>query len=363
MSEKFIFFQSKEIKIIPLILFSIMLIFLLSGCDIQVPDINHWFVEPTSSPSTTNLPTSTLTPTITSSHTAIASETASPTFTETITTTPKPSNTNTLDVTLTPSLSPTITQTPTRTLIPTRTRYPTFTPRPSRTPTITLTPAPPLAYFRITNLGPFSFVTSPFKPEAIVSPGEDGLIIVELIGEDGRTITKENINYSNFMGRRFGIAPSIDFDIDFVSEYGRLNISSKDRYERMLALTSVDLILLKLGSNKISSPKVLTEPYLIREPDAEDVIQGGMIIVEGLARILSANPIIIECVDPEGNIICSAEVEVDAPNQILSHIPFEAYIPYSVQESTNVRFSIRQESTSRLPGIIHLYSFEITLEP
>ena len=363
MSKKFKPHQTKLSKIIIILLSSFLLTILFSSCKVQVPDFNHWFVDPTISPTTTTFPISSITPTITSSHTMVPSESATTSPTDTVTVTPEPTFTNTLDISLTASLSPTITETPTRTLIPTRTRFPTLTPRPSRTPTLTLTPVPPLAYFRITNLGPFSFVTSPIKPEAIVSPGEDGLITVELIGEDGRTITRENINYSNFMGRRFGIAPAIDFSLDLVSEYGRLMISSKDRYERMIALTSVDLILLKLGSNKISNPKDLSEPFLIREPDPEDAIQGGMIIVEGLARILSTKPIIFECIDPAGNIICSAEVEVEAPNQILSHIPFQAYIPYTVKESTNVRFSFYQESSSRLPGIIYLNSFEITLEP
>jgi hypothetical protein len=206
-------------------------------------------------------------------------------------------------------------------------------------------------------------VTSPVRPEAIVSPGEDGLIIVELIGEDGRLITKENINYQNFLNRRIGIAPEISFELQRVAEYGRLSIYTKDRFSRMMALTSVDLLLIQLGSNKISPPKDLTEPYIIRQPAAEDTIQGGVIVVQGLARILSVSPIIIECIDPDGNIVGDARVEVEAPNQILSHIPFEAYIPYSVEKSTNIRFTVRQESASRLPGTLYLYSFEITLEP
>ncbi|PKO09749.1 MAG: hypothetical protein CVU40_10675 [Chloroflexi bacterium HGW-Chloroflexi-2] len=277
--------------------------------------------------------------------------------------TPEPTLTFTPDLSATTTLTPTITLTPTRTIIPSRTPYPTRTIRPSRTPIPTNTPTPSLAFFRINNIGPFSFVTSPIRPEAIVSPGEDGLIIVELMGEDGRTITKENINYQSYLGRRFGIAPEVSFELERVSEYGRLSIYTKDRYSRMLALTSVDLLLLQLGSNKITPPKDLTEPYIIRRPAPGDTIQGGVIVVQGLARILSASPIIIECIDPDGNIVGDATVEVEAPNQILSHIPFEAYIPYSVDESTNIRFTVRQESASRLPGTLYLYSFEITLEP
>jgi hypothetical protein len=366
---KSIFNSSIKIKckvVFPLI-FIIFAGTLLTSCNVQLPDTNNWFVEPSLPPTSSQFPSSTntniniSTKTATDSFLPSESPPANPTLD--ITSTPQPFATETSNVTLTPSLSPTITLTPTRTLIPTRTRYPTFTPRPSRTKTVTLTPTPRLAYFRINNLGQFSFATSPVRPEAIVSPGDDGIITVELIGEDGRSIIKENFNYQNYMDRHFGIAPPIEFDLNYASEYGRLIISTKDRFNRTIFLTSVDLILLELGSNKITSPKDLTEPILIREPDYDDTVAGGMIIFEGLARTLNTNPIIIECIDPEGNILCEAQVEIEAPNQVLSHIPFQAYLPYSVTESTNVRLTIRQESASRLPGTIYLVSYEITLDP
>lgn len=357
--------------ILPRIRFKLLILLILSfvitGCAVRVPDFNNWFVEPTIPSTYTSQaitqPTKTYSPTPPNSPTAAISETSELNHSPTLSSTPPPTETATLDITMTPSLSPTITLSPSNTLIPTRTRYPSITPRPSRTRTVTVTPTPPLAYFRINNLGQFSYVTSPIRPEAIVSPGEDGIITVELIGEDGRTITKENINYRNFMDRHFGIAPSIEFELNYVSEYGRLIISTKDRFERTIFLTSVDLILLELGSNKISTPKDLQEPFIIREPDPEDTIQGGMIVLEGLARTLNTNPIIIECVDPDGSIICETQVELEAPNQVLSHIPFQAYLPYTVTESTNVRLTIRQDSDSRLAGTIHLVSYEITLDP
>jgi len=320
-------------------------------------------------PGFTPSPTELIVPSVTSikptemSPSEISNEVIEPSVTNTSSQTIEPSTTNTPDLSATVTLTPTITPSPTITRIPSRTPLPTRTRRPSRTPTLTSTPTPPLAFFRINTIGPFSFVTSPIRPEAIVSPGEDGLIIVELIGDDGRLLTKENINYQSYIGRRFGIAPEINFDLGPVSEYGRLSIYTKDRYDRFIALTSVDLLLLQLGSNKISPPKDLTEPFIIRQPRTDEIIQGGVLVVQGLARILSSAPIIIECIDPEGNIVGDAKVEVEAPNQILSHIPFEAYIPYSIQESTNVRFTVRQESSSRLPGTLYLYSFEITLEP
>ncbi len=353
-------FQTRQIF---LMICMVILVFLISACNGQQPDPETTLSETVITILDSPTPSSTFTATPEIISTDLATETTIPPVTITSSHTPDPTLTFTPDLSATITLTPTITFTPTRTRIPSRTPIPTRTFRPSRTPIPTNTPTPSLAYFRINNIGAFSFVTSPVRPEAIVSPGEDGLIIVELIGEDGRLITKENINYQNFLNRRIGIAPEISFELQRAAEYGRLSIYTKDRFSRMMALTSVDLLLIQLGSNKISPPKDLTEPYIIRQPAAEDTIQGGVIFVQGLARILSASPIIIECIDPEGNIVGDARVEVEAPNQILSHIPFEAYIPYSVDESTNIRITVRQESASRLPGTLYLYSFEITLEP
>ncbi|PKN86562.1 MAG: hypothetical protein CVU46_07410 [Chloroflexi bacterium HGW-Chloroflexi-8] len=271
--------------------------------------------------------------------------------------------TPTIENTLAESQTPTVFFTPTKTLVPTRTPYPTLTRRPSRTPSITPSPTPPLAFFRINNLGMYSKVISPVRPEAIVSPGEDGLIHVELIDETTKTIQKEVFDYSNYAGRHFGISPEIDFTLDSVSESARLIITSFDRYERIMWLTSVDLVLLSIGKNQITAPTDFTEPYIIRLPKENDEIQGGMLQVTGLARILNSNPIILECVDSQGKIITSTQIELHASIEGMSHIPFSEFLPYQVSESTNVRLTIRQESNNRIPGTISLFSYEITLLP
>ena len=257
----------------------------------------------------------------------------------------------------------TVSVTPSKTPVPSRTPYPTLTRRPTRTPSITTTPKPPLAYYRINNLGPYSKVISPIIPESIISPGQNGRIYIDLIGEDGREISKEVINYYNYIGQHFGIAPEIEFKIDAVAETGRLVISSVDRYDRTMWLTSVDLILLQLGKNQITPPQDFTEPYIIRSPEEGETIQGGMLQVRGSAKILNKNPLLFDCIDDQGNVIASGEVTIHASIDGISHIPFEAYLPYQVTDATNVRLSIRQESASRLPGTISLSSFEITLAP
>lgn len=360
--EKLSFFSFKgylsRTSLIPIL---IVLLYLISACTQQTQQLSPTESEVPLLPSPT--PSATMTQSlIPEDPTHTITSTQSPPE-PSATRTKKPTRTFTPDLSSTVTDTPTITFTPSRTLIPTRTSFPTRTPFPSRTPSITPTATPPLAYFRINNIGQYSFVVSPMRPEAIVSPGEDGLVIVELLGEDGRTILKDNINYRNYLGRHFGIAPTINFELQTVSEYGRLLIYTRDRYQRLMNLTSVDLILLQLGSNKITPLKDFSEPIIIRQPRENSITQGGMLIVEGLARILSASPIIIECIDENGNVIGDAHFQLDAPNEVLSHIPFQVFIPYSVEESTNVRLTIRQDSASRLPGTIYLTSFEITLEP
>ncbi len=45
---------------------------------------------------------------------------------------------------------------------------------------------------------------------------------MDLLGEDSRPVNKEIINYYNYIGKHFGIAPEIEFEINGVSEISRL---------------------------------------------------------------------------------------------------------------------------------------------
>jgi hypothetical protein len=344
-----------------------LLVFFLSGCS---PPVDSF--EPTALPATSS-PTAEIESVSTSEELGFTETSVSEI--ETIDLTEEPSDTiplssSTASVTpsvenqsVPPASSATITVTPSKTRVPSRTPYPTLTRRPTRTPSITSTPKPPLAYFRINNLGAYSKVVSPIIPESIISPGQNGRIYIDLIGEDGREISKEVINYYNYIGQHFGIAPEIEFEIEAVAETGRLQVSSVDRYNRTMWLASVDLILLQIGHNQIAPPQDFTEPYIIRSPEEDDTIQGGMLQVRGAARILNKNPLLFECIDQEGNLIASGEVTIHASSEGISHIPFEAYLPYQVTSATNVRLSVRQESDNRLPGTISLSSIEITLSP
>ena len=312
-------------------------------------------VTPSATASITLTPSLTLTSSVTASLTPVPSETFTLTPTETETVTPGPSPTA--------SKSPTITRTPTRTRRPTLTPSITLTRTPSPTPTITNTPTPPLAYLRLQQPGRFSKLTSPFLISMVISPGDDGYVYVDVIGEDGRKIRSEALDYRRQVGRRLLVSPKLDFTIPGAVETARLVVSIKDSANRLIALNSSDLLLLSIGKADIYPVESLYEPYIIRFPRPKQTLSGGIVTLVGLARPVNDNPLIIELVDETGKVVGATSITVPAPTGDLSHTPFEVGVPYQIEETTPVRLTIRQESTERIPGTVMLSSMEITLEP
>ncbi len=234
---------------------------------------------------------------------------------------------------------------------PGRTRYPTPT------------PPPPSAQLNIQRPGPYSMVVSPIQLRAVIHPGDDKLVYLELIGEDGRVITSQSYNFSLATDYWIYTIQEIPFSIDAFSEAARLVLYTLDRFNRTIYLTSVDLILLQLGDNSINVPVIEDEPYLIRKPWEGTTIRGGVMEVEGLICPVSSQPLIIEIIDEEGNLVGSGEAEFEQPSALQPYVPFKTLVTYSVPKWTRVRLTARQESASRIPGTVWLTSFLMYLEP
>jgi|WetSurMetagenome_2_1015567.scaffolds.fasta_scaffold140019_2 hypothetical protein len=318
------------------------------GC---VQPIAYAINTPTSLPSPTQV---TFTSTqIIPSPTQIPTESPSPTKTLT----PTPAYTETATTVPSETLTPTETSTSTRGPAPTRTR--TITP----TPTITFTPTPPTSVLRIEKPGLLSRITSPVRITAMVEKGADGNVYVNLIGEENQVIASEILDYSWNPYSRFYISHSLDFTLAGVSEIARLEMVTLDSFNRKIALSSVDLVLLAMGEDEYYPPVDLVEPYLIRYPSPGQVIRGGNVLVIGLSRPVNNNPLILELIDEGGIVIGSTQIVIEPPTGDLSHTPFNVVIPYQVNVTTGVRLSLRQESTGRIPGAVALSSLTITLEP
>jgi hypothetical protein len=259
--------------------------------------------------------------------------------------------------------SATLTAWPTKQFTPSLGPSPTNTPTATFTPTITSTPTPPLASIRLIRPGPLSSISSPIKIEAMVIPGDDGVVYFDLFGEDGRIINhfEDNLKYN--LGQHIIITPKIDFQTSAVAETGRLVMYTKDSAGRVISLTSVDLFLLSLGNSIVTTPKLQQEPFLVRYPRYGDSISGGVVHLIGLAKPLSNKPLVVELIDDQQNVIGTANLQIPPPTGKLSHTPFEVDIPYSITEEKNVRLSLRQESDNRIPGDVGLFSLMLDLLP
>lgn len=262
-----------------------------------------------------------------------------------------------------PSDLPKPSQTSTLEIPPTQGPTPTNTPWWRRTPTITPTPQPLAATMLIKRPGLFSKVKSPLTISANAMPGADGLVWVELIGEDGRNLYQTRLNFSAYAGRSISIAPEITFELLAPAELARLIVSTRDRFGRISALTSTDLILMQMGEDQIYPAGYDREPYIIRAPIEKQVISGGLLQITALARPVNENPLIVELLDEQGAVLASESLELIFPTGNLSHTPFDVILSYTVSQSTNARLVFRQESTGRIPGTVALTSLELTLQP
>ena len=283
--------------------------------------------------------------------------------TENVTETPQPaaSSTATIQVLSSDTVTPEAAtlQVQSGTLANTLVRTKTFTP----TLTVTNTPTPPFAYLQIKKPGEDSFVVSPINIEAMINPGDDGLLRVDLIGENGRIIAHQELDYNYAIGNRFWTSPKLYYTIDSVAELGRLELSVYDAYSRIIALSTVDLFLQSMGRYEINDAVNLHEPFVIRYPYNNLVVDGGIVYVNGLARPFNDNPIIFELIDESRTVIGSWEQIIPQPEGDLSHTPFTVQIPYIVNVTTPVRLTIRQESDSTIPGNLAITSMQLILEP
>jgi hypothetical protein len=299
-------------------------------------------------------PTETLIPTITNT---ILPATIGPS--PTITFTPEPSQTLTPTHTLTPTVTSTITLTPTPSDTPTATA--------TNTPDYTVTPIPPdeipFAVVQIINPSHLSKVVSPIELYTFVAPGDDGRIRVELTGEDGRVLYRQVFLYTDApAGARVNLNTKINFEIVGVAETGRLTVSVNDEYERLKALTSVDLVLLADGQADLTPTGDLLEDILIQQPLIKTMVQGENVLVTGLARTGNNQPLLIELIATDGRVLGSRLAGITPLQEDGGHRLFAAEVPFTVSSPTWVRVTV-YDNSGRLPGPKHVSSVEVLLSP
>jgi len=264
------------------------------------------------------------------------------------------------------ALNPTTTRSPAPSA--TGTVEPTVTPnrRATLTPTITRTPPIPNAGVQISEPGPMSKVSSPIKLRANLRSVPSGTYIVELWieplheGEAPRLLYKDVRRLISNPVDWVYLDEGIQFELSRVSEFGQLRVSMYDTYGRPISINSVDLLLLSMGTSDITPSGERTEMIVIREPTPNQLIQGGKVIVSGLAKP-AEDFLLVELVAADSSVVGYRQVFV-TPASDGSYVPYAIEVPYQVDTPTWVRLRV-SESGTRIAGIEQLSSVEVLVSP
>jgi len=229
-------------------------------------------------------------------------------------------------------------------------------------PSSTALPDIPNALLEIRNLGPLSKVTSPLHLYAYVRTGADGRVLIELLGEDNRLLYRElkAINYVK-AGGSTTLSTDLDFEIPSTAEVGRLRLSIVDEYNRTVAINSVPLILLSLGDSDIIPPVDLLAPIVIQQPMKNSLIQGGKVLVAGIARPAGLGVFMVKLIAKDGKEVGSRLVGVQTPEEG-GYASFAIEVPYTISQPTPVLLVI-QEGAQSMNDLINLTSLGIVVSP
>lgn len=264
---------------------------------------------------------------------------------------------NTAETFVNPSPEPTVTPT----FVPTPSN-PTVTPESIVLPLTTPAIGIPLGVIQIQAPAEASRVTSPFRLRAQLQPGPNGVVRIELLGEDGRLLMREVKVYRPPPDTPLTLGLEVRFGITAVAEAGRLVISIEDEYNRTMALASVNLILLSVGEPDLNLGGETLERIVIEQPKPDAFIQGGKVYVSGLARPRTDQPLVIELRTSDNRIVGIQHLVHLIPAADGAYSTFAAEVPYQVSAPTRVRLMV-WERGGHIAGMAHLSSLEVMLSP
>lgn len=227
--------------------------------------------------------------------------------------------------------------------------------------TATFMPEIPEARIQIYWIGELSKVTSPIEVIARLTSRVGKVVRVELYGEDGRLLARYVKVFRELPWHVGGVDTELEYEIRAAAELGRLVISVEDVYGRLIDLNSINIILLSSGQNEYNPASALRQVIVIQEPQPQTLIQGGVVYVSGLARPNFDQPLRIELISQDGNVLGHrlAGVSIPIPG---GYGTFLAEVPYSVNELTPAILVVYEDGGS-ISEITHLSSLEVLLSP
>ncbi|MGW8250679.1 MAG: hypothetical protein ACWGO1_08565, partial [Anaerolineales bacterium] len=197
---------------------------------------------------------------------------------------------------------------------------------------------------------------------AYLKPGAGGKVRIELIGEDERVLVR-NIKVMDFVpvGAWAVMSLDLDYEIAATAEAAWVKISVDDEYGRTVAMNSVPLILLSVGEADIVPPMDVLAPVIIREPTRTTLIQGGTLVVSGLARPMGDQPLLVRLVTAEGKEVGMRLAGV-GPHDPGGFGEFAVEVPYNISDPTKALLTVTEGADS-ISDVIRLSSIEVMLSP
>lgn len=213
-----------------------------------------------------------------------------------------------------------------------------------------------------------SKVASPLEISAYYHSVPGGYLLIELMAEPLQSSQEGRLLFSKL--QRFAIggeafwstyAQDLEFEIGRVSEFAVLRFSTFDTFERPVAINSVDLLLLQVGTSEFNPSGNLLAPIVIFEPPKNKLIQGGALTVSGMTRPEGDQILHFELMTQDKRVIGTRDL-FTVPAADGKHIPFSTTIDYTVSEATWVSL-IAYYLDPRIPGYRQLTSVPILLSP
>ena len=210
--------------------------------------------------------------------------------------------------------------------------------------------------------GQLSRIVSPFRVIAFVEPGPDNLVQVRLLGEDGRTLAEKKVRVMEYLGLDNGnMITDLEFEIEALSELGRVEVSVTDEFGRVKAYNSVDIILLSVGQSDRNYTPEHQERVVIQYPFAGFAAEGSTLLVTGLVRTSSNEPLGLTLTNESGSLVGEASASVVLSEEKGFGL-FIGEIPYQVDSPTWIRLSIYVPG-DRIPGIEFIKTMQLIISP
>jgi hypothetical protein len=205
-------------------------------------------------------------------------------------------------------------------------------------------------------------LVSPLKLKLISKPGEDGLIRIELIGQDNRLIFRRLLDYTAYQGKTLLIEHEIPFEVRD-DENARLQVILEDRKGKATFLDSIQLTLLKIKGSETIGASPVNPRIKMEMPQPGSSVRGSELVIKAGLKPINDTPVVVEVLASDWHTLTSKILKISIPIDQTAFTPIEVKLPFKTGSKLPVTIRIRQESNTLITGPVLMWSEKVTLTP